>query len=153
MNKVRYMNGNTPLPERLRDRATHTISLSEEQYDTYTSSDYFIDSRPKSTDEINADKALDIKENSRKQAKAVRNESLQGLTIVYGGNVFQTRLSDEVNFRLSIETMNDTDTEEWILDDNTIAEVSQADLIAVYSQGLAASKAIDQVYKDALKAL
>tara|TARA_R110000803_G_scaffold176677_1_gene239071 strand:- start:251 stop:682 length:432 start_codon:yes stop_codon:yes gene_type:complete len=98
-------------------------------------------------------KLIEAKENTRKAAKDIRNEALQNLTVELNGNVFQTRPSDEVNFRLCFESMSDTDVEEWILDDNAVKSVNKADLIAVYSQGLAQSKVIYQTYKDALKAL
>ena len=91
------------------------------------------------------------KEAERQEAKAIRDDALHSLTVELNGNVFQTRPSDEVNFRLSIETMGDS--EEWILDDNSVVEVTKAQLIQVYSEGLAKSKAIYQVYKEALKAL
>lgn len=149
----RYMNGSTPLPERLKDSATHSIELSDAKYELYTSSKYFTETRVKTAAELKAEEAAEAKENTRKDAKTARNEALNTLTVTHNGNVFQTRPQDEVNFRLSFETMSDTDKEEWILDNNTVVEVTKADLIAIYSQGLAASKAVYQTYKEALKAL
>lgn len=145
------MNGSTPLPDHEKDRATHSIELSAAKYEAYTSSDYFTATRVKTAAELKAQDAEEAKENARQEAKTIRNEALQSLTVELDGNVFQTRPSDEVNFRLSIETMGDS--EEWILDDNSVIEVTKAQLIQVYSEGLAKSKAIYQVYKEALKAL
>ena len=147
----RYMNGSTPVPDHEKDRATHSLELSAAKYEAYQSSDYFTETRVKTAAELKAQDAKEAKENARQEAKTIRNEALQSLTVELDGNVFQTRPSDEVNFRLSIETMGDS--EEWILDDNSVIEVTKAQLIQVYSEGLAKSKAIYQVYKEALKAL
>ena len=151
--KTRHMKGSTPLPDRLKDKATHTIELSDAKYKAYTSAKYFTETRVKTAAEMTAQDAAEEKENTRKAAKEVRNEALNNLTVDLNGNLFQARPQDEVNFRLSVETMSDTDKEEWILANNTVIEVTKADLLNVYSQGLAASKAIYQTYKEALKAL
>ena len=48
----------TPLPDKLQDIATHSLSLSNEQYDLYTNADYFkvVDGEPfaKTQDELDA---------------------------------------------------------------------------------------------------
>jgi len=145
----------TPLPERLKDKATHSIDVSDAKYkNTGFASYWILDNgapRIKTAAELKAQQADIDKESKRKAAKATRDTALQALTIELDGNVFQARPQDEVNFRLSIATIDGS--EEWVLENNTVVAVSKADLEKVYSQGLAASKAIYQVYKEALKAL
>ena len=50
--KTRYMKGSTPLPERLKDQATHSIELSDAKYKAYTSSKYFTETRVKTSAEL-----------------------------------------------------------------------------------------------------
>jgi hypothetical protein len=94
---------------------------------------------------------------SRRPAKAeikhTRDEALMACTVEVNGNVFQTRPSDEANFRLAIGAMVDGDVEGWILDNDTVEDIPKAELIEVYSTGLQKIGAIYAVYKEALKAL
>lgn len=145
------MNGSNPLRDKFKDRSTHSIELSDAKYKEYTSSKYFTKTGVKTAAELKAQDAEEVKENKRKAAKATRDTALQALTIELDGNVFQARPQDEVNFRLSIATIDGS--EEWVLENNTVVKVSKADLEKVYALGLAESKAIYQTYKEDLKAL
>lgn len=94
-----------------------------------------------------------IRINSKQNLKAKRDEELNAITVKVNGKVFQSRKSDELNFRLVLSTMADGDTEEWILDDDSITEVTKAELQEAYLKGLAEGKRIFAEYKKALKEL
>lgn len=154
----RYMKGLNPQPDIAKYKGHDSvIEMSKANYDKCTGSEWFIKDgdkvRLKTAAELKADAAALAKENGRKEAKQVRDEALHDCTVELNGNVFQTRPSDEVNFRLSIAGMEDGDKEEWILSDNTVVEVTKAELIEAYSLGLQESKKIFAIYKEALKAL
>jgi len=95
----------------------------------------------------------DNKESERLLAKHARSEALRNCTSELNGNVFQTRPSDEPNFRLALAGMEDGDKEEWILENDTVVEVSKDDLFMVLSLGLQAIKNIYSDYKKVLKEL
>ena len=51
------MDGNTPLPDHEKDRATHSLELSAAKYEEYMSSEYFTSTRVKTAAEIKTFKA------------------------------------------------------------------------------------------------
>lgn len=50
--KTRYMNGNTPLSEKNKSRATHSIDMKDEDYYNYRNSSFFTDGRVKTAEEL-----------------------------------------------------------------------------------------------------
>ena len=154
--KDRKMKGLSPQPERAVEFDS-IINMSDANYDKCTNSDWFImdggKARLKTAAELKVDADAEAKEKGRKAAKEARDEALQACTVEVNGNVFQTRPSDESNFRLAIGAMADGDVEGWILDNDTVEDIPKADLIEVYSTGLQKIGAIYAVYKEALKAL
>lgn len=155
--KVRKMRGLNPQPDKARN-FNSVINMSQASYDKCTNSDWFkygedAQARLKTAAELKVDADKLAKENGRKEAKQIREEALHDCTVELNGNVFQTRPSDESNFRLSIAGMQAGDKEEWILANNTIVEVSKEDLEQVYTLGLQVATSIYATYKEALKAL
>ena len=154
--KDRKMNGLNPTSDK-STKFDSVINMTNANYDKCTGSDWFIMDadkvRLKTAAELKIDADALAKENGRTEAKQIRQEALHNCTVELNGNVFQTRPSDESNFRLSIAGMEDGDKEEWILANNTIVEVTKADLEQVYILGLKEATAIYATYKEALKAL
>jgi hypothetical protein len=89
----------------------------------------------------------------RLEAKARRDEQMANLVVNVGDKAIQARPQDELNLRLSIADLAEGETIEWILADNTIAEVSKENLQLAYAQGLELGRAIYQEYKEVLKGL
>ena len=154
--KDRKMKGLSPQPERVVEFDS-IINMSDANYDKCTSSDWFImdagKARLKTAAELKVRDDKVAKDSAKAELKQTRDEALQACTVEVNGNVFQTRPSDESNFRLAIGAMVDGDVEGWILDNDTVEDIPKADLIEVYSTGLAKIAAIYAVYKEALKAL
>ena len=105
--------------------------------------------RLKNDEEILEERRPDIK----RELKSKRDAELNAITVEVNGKVFQSRKSDEMNFRLVLGTMADGDTEEWILEDDSVVEVTKAEIQEAYLKGLAEGKRIFAEYKEALKAL
>ena len=147
------MNGSTPLPDRLKDKATHSLPLSDEAYTQYTSAKYFTETGVKSASEIAALELVEVNEALRVKAKSDRDDKLQHLTVEVGGHSIQVRPQDELNLRLQIQSMADGEFTDWILSDNTVASISKDDLSAAYALGLALGEDIYQDYKDIIKGL
>ena len=57
--KTRHMKGSTPLPDKLQDKATHSIELSDAKYKAYTSSKYFTETRVKTAAEMTTQEAAE----------------------------------------------------------------------------------------------
>jgi hypothetical protein len=158
--KKRYMKGLSPMPDRVAYSKQYdsVIEMSDANYDKCTNSNWFKygedgKARLKTAAELKVDADKLAKENGRKEAKQIREDALHDCTVELNGNVFQTRPSDESNFRLSIAGLDEGEKTEWILKDNTVVEVTKEDLDAVYVLGLKEVNVIFSVYKEALKAL
>lgn len=89
----------------------------------------------------------------KRKLKQLRDQALENISVEVNGKVFQSRRSDEMNFRLVLASMEEGDTEEWILDDDSIVEVTKAELEQAYMIGLAEGKRIFAEYKQAIKDL
>ena len=150
--KTRYMNGSTPLPDRLKASATHSLLLSDEDYDKYTSAKYFTDTEAKSKAEQAADELAENRESVRLSAKERRDTSLDSLAVEVNGNSIQVRPKDEVNLRLTLLAQTEGSVE-WILSDNTVADVTIEDLTLAYGLGLELAQGIYQEYKDIIKGM
>ena len=106
----------------------------------------------KTKKELEAMAVAGQKENARKEAKEIRDEKLSDLAVDVSGISIQVRPSDELNLRLTLQDLADGEKVEWILSDNTVAEVSKEDLQAAYVLGLTLGQEIYQEYKDVIKA-
>lgn len=152
----RYMKGLNPIAE--EHGSTHSLELTQFQFDNYKSSNYFIAdrsiSRVKTLEEIEAFEKAATNYTIRKAAKLIRDRDLANLTVEVEGNVFQTRPSDEPNFRLVIGSLAHSNYKtEWILADNTVAIVMKKDLEVAYATGIGKAAAVYDVYKEVLKTL
>ena len=78
------------------------------------------------------------KEQLRKQYTEERNEALYSATVEVDGMTFQTRPSDFANFEVGIAE----GSTEWILADNSIGEVTTAQLQQAFDLGKAQAKDI-----------
>jgi hypothetical protein len=153
----RKMKGLVPKPDKCEDYDS-VIELSEANYKLYTSSAWFTlgedgKARVKNKAELKVKSDEEARGIAKQEAKQIRSEALLSCTSELNGHVFQTRPSDEPNFRLAIAGMEDGDKEEWILENDTVVEVSKAELFEVLSMGLQAVKKIYSDYKEVLKAL
>lgn len=147
-----------PLPDRLANRATHQLNLTNEKYDKYVNPTYFkvIDGAPvvKTQEELDIQLAEAQKRNAKKALREERDEKLNTSTVTYDGSEFQTRPSDLINFTTMLTLLqNDSDSIVWTLADDTEKEITKADLQAVYLLGLQAGAMIDKEYRDAVRAL
>jgi hypothetical protein len=155
--KDRKMNGLNPT----RDGATNfdsVINMSNANYEKCTSAHFFKygddgKSCLKTAEEIAEYDSLVSKSQIKAKAKEDRNDALMACTVELNGSVYQTRPSDEANFRLSIYGMAAGDIEGWILEDDTVKDTSKEDLTIILGLGLEKVKAIYKTYKDILKAL
>ena len=107
----------------------------------------------KTITKLKGEKDVKDKIQAKKDLKLARNEALEAITVEVNGNVFQSRKSDEMNFRLAIGSMEAGEVEEWILEDDSIVEVTKEDLEQAYVLGLTEGKRIFAEYKEALKKL
>jgi len=147
-----------PLPDRLADRATHQLNLTNEKYDKYVNPTYFkvVDGAPvaKTQEELDIQLAEAQKRNAKKALREERDEKLITSTVTYDGSEFQTRPSDLINFTTMLTLLqNDSDAIVWTLADDTEKTITKADLQAVYLLGLQAGAMIDKEYRDAVRAL
>jgi hypothetical protein len=154
--KDRKMKGLSPQPDRAKNFDS-VINMSDANYDKCTSSKWFVldggKARLKTTAEVAEMEAAELKSTAKAVLKETRNDSLMACTVEVNGNVFQTRPSDEANFRLAIAGLADGEVEGWILEDDTVVDIPKADLITVYGLGLQKIGAIYADYKAALLAL
>ena len=155
--KDRKMNGLNPT----RDGATNfdsVINMTNANYNKCTSAHFFKygdDGKAclKTAEEIAEYDSLVSKSQIKAKAKEDRNDALMACTVELNGSVYQTRPSDEANFRLSIYGMAAGEIEGWILEDDTVKDTSKEDLTIILGLGLEKVKAIYSTYKDILKAL
>lgn len=93
------------------------------------------------------------KEAERKAAKEARDEALQACTVEVNGNVYQTRPSDEANFRVRIMSLEAGQETQWLLENDKSAKVKKEELEQVYALGLAKIGAIWDTYINTADAL
>jgi len=102
--------------------------------------------------EANTSGALEIqKEKDRIQLKAERDNALKNIIHDFGdGRIVQVRPEDIANFQIAI---NIGLTQEWVMQDNTIASLTAAELQEAFDSGIAQGKQIWQTYIDSIKIL
>lgn len=90
-------------------------------------------------------------EEQRQQLKQSRDAALNSMVHDYGdGRVVQIRPSDLINFQIAIEQGQ---SREWILADNSIAIITVAEMVAAVESGKAQATAIYDNHITALQAL
>lgn len=72
--------------------------------------------------------------------------------VTLDNNKYQARPQDEVNFRMAFDSHEDTDIITWILEDNTVVNVSITKLKEVYATGVAQIKAFRDTYIEVIRA-
>jgi len=87
-------------------------------------------------------KDINNKDLEKKELKRIREESLSNCTVELNGNVYQTRPSDEPNFRLRIAGLESGQETKWILENDETVTVSKEELEEVFNLGLLANGAI-----------
>lgn len=91
------------------------------------------------------------KENERLALKAKRDNDLLTISHDFGdGRIIQVRPQDIANFQLAIAMGNAT---EWIMEDNSIAVVTVAELQIAFDAGVARGEQIYREYMAAVKTL
>lgn len=102
--------------------------------------------------EANTSGASEIqKEKDRIQLKTERDNALKNITHDFGdGRIVQVRPEDIANFQIAI---NIGLTQEWVMQDNTIASLTAAELQEAFDSGIAQGKQIWQTYIDSIKIL
>lgn len=73
----RYMKGSTPLPDRLKDQATHSIELSAAKYEEYTSSEHFTETRVKTAAELKAQDEQDAAQEVTNQKEQLKRSCFE----------------------------------------------------------------------------
>ena len=95
--------------------------------------------------------ANEQKEATRLVLKNKREDDLQAITHDFGdGRIVQVRPQDVGNFQLAISKNSTT---EWIMEDNTVAELTVEELQTAFASGVAQGEKIYMDYMQALKAL
>ena len=160
--KIRYLkitgDNIKPLPDRMQDKATHQVNLTNAQYaQSGSGNDWkLVEGEPVllTQEERDVKKAESIKQNAKQALRGERGEKLRNSTVTYDGSDFQTRPSDLINFTTMLTLLqNDTDEIIWTLADDSEKTITKADLQAVYLLGLQAGAMIDKEYRDAVRAL
>jgi len=102
--------------------------------------------------EANTSGASEIqKEKDRIQLKTERDNALKDITHDFGdGRIVQVRPEDIANFQIAI---NIGLTQEWVMQDNTIASLTTAELQEALDNGILQGKQIWQTYIDSIKIL
>lgn len=104
-----------------------------------------------------ADKAAQAAEQARLQAKDICNEALNSLTYTFAdGREIQVRPQDlrgNIKDALDISAAAGLLTHEWILADNSVADVTTAELQEAMQAGYTQAHAIMSEYTKAVKAL
>lgn len=99
----------------------------------------------------NANIAEEQREAARSALKSKREADLQSITHDFGdGRIVQVRPQDVGNFQLAISKNSTT---EWIMEDNTIAELTVEELQTAFASGVAQGEKIYMDYMQTLKAL
>lgn len=160
--KIRYLkitgDNIKPLPDRMQDKATHQVNLTNAQYaQSGSGNDWkLVEGEPVllTQEERDVKKAESIKQNAKQALRGERDEKLNTSTVTYDGSDFQTRPSDLINFTTMLTLLqNDADSIVWTLADDSEKTITKADLQAVYLLGLQAGAMIDKEYRDAVRAL
>jgi len=152
----RYMKGLNPIRSNAlyHKGFTSIIEMSKADFDRCDSSSWFIldgdKVRLKTHAELRVDADALEKKEAKKAAKENRDEALYNCNIELNGNVFQTRPSDEPNFRLRIQGMEPATSTKWLLDNDTSAVVTKEDLEKVLFLGL---QAVGKIWDDYISAL
>ena len=154
--KDRKMKGLSPQPERVVEFDS-IINMSDANYTKCTNSDWFImdggKARLKTAAELKVRDDKVIKDSAKAELKQTRDEALQACTVEVNGNVFQTRPSDEANFRLRIAGLEAGAKANWLLENDTSVSATKEELQQVYASGLAKIGGIWDEYILALDAL
>ena len=137
-----------PLPDRLAEKATHQLNLTNEKYDTYVNPTYFkvIDGEPvaKTQEELDAQEAENAKNNARNQAEALYKE-LKAIRVINGFDLsdtfefdYQRKKGGEIRLKLKdgktiIKTKQETEDSETALFSylNSVADALDNDLDAI----------------------
>lgn len=95
--------------------------------------------------------ATEQKEAARIALKNKREADLQAITHDFGdGRIVQVRPQDVSNFQFAIAKNSAT---EWIMEDNTVVELTVEELQTAFASGVAQGEKIYMDYMQALKAL
>lgn len=90
-------------------------------------------------------------EEQRLQLKAQRDNALNAITHDFGdGRIVQVRPEDVGNFQIAISS---NVTAEWVMENNTVEELTVAELQTAFASGVTQGKQIYDDYMQALKAL
>lgn len=97
------------------------------------------------------DKYTEASESSREQAKFERNTDLSEITYDFGdGRIIQVRPQDLQNMQLAIEMGI---THNWVMADNTVKQVTSAELQEAYVDGITQGQEIWSTYINKVKEL
>lgn len=144
-----------PLNEKNGHLSTHEVELSEQQFNSFTSSKCFIlDNgvpRGLTESELTSLQAEEIKQKAISDAQIKLQENLLTCTVEVDGMEFYTRPEDEVKYRTILGSLEDGQTYEKILVNNTVATVTKEQLQQVFSLGLQKVEGFYSEYKEALK--
>lgn len=90
-------------------------------------------------------------ESNRAALKSTRDEDLQAIThTLADGSVVQVQPNDLANFNMAILSGN---SEDWVLEDNTVRELSVSEMEESVQSGIVQAKVIWKTYTDGLKQL
>ena len=95
--------------------------------------------------------ALEQMERDRKALKFTRDQALQAIIhTLADGSVVQVQPSDLANFNMAILSGN---SEDWVLEDNTVRELSVSEMEESVQSGIVQAKIIWKTYTDGLRQL